>query len=123
MSSINGTSGGMLGQLTNLFSAGPAKPGDSFGAPGRGKSTNIAVLTTLVLFALWYVVTAGADPLFKPLFLPSPGAVWNKFVAVMTEGYQDRTLLQHTEASLVRIFAAFFLAVLIRRPNDRPIVA
>ena len=55
-------------------------------------------------------------PLIKPLFLPSPAAVWNKFVLVMTDGYQDRTLYEHTQASFLRIFGAFVFAVLIGIP-------
>ena len=89
----------------------------SFDTPGRGRSVNIAVLTTATLFVLWYLATLGPEPLIEPLFLPSPWAVWSKFVSVMTEGYQDRTLLQHTEASILRIFGAFALAVLIGIPT------
>ena len=43
--------------------------------------------------------------------------MWDKFVLVVTEGYQDRTLWQHTEASIVRIFGAFLLAVALGVPT------
>jgi len=108
---------GTFSRLLSVFSAGPAKPGDSYGAPGRGNSTGIAIATTIALFLLWYFVTFGEDPLIKPLFLPSPSDVWAKFVVVMTEGYQNRTLPEHAQASLMRIFASFALAVLIGVPT------
>ena len=116
MASTEVASDGAVSKLLSVFSAGPAKPGDSYGAPGRGNSTGIAVATAIGLFLAWYLVTMGEDPLIKPLFLPSPGAVWTKFVAVMTEGYQNRTLLEHTQASFLRIFFAFALAVAIGIP-------
>lgn len=111
------TQGGMLGRIGDIFSAGPAKPGDSFGAPGTGNSTSIAIASALAIFVVWWLVTwPGLGPMFKPLFLPSPAAVWAKFISVSTEGYQDRTLWQHTEASLLRIFGAFAVAVLFGVP-------
>jgi len=120
MSSTAATEGGAVGRIAAMFSAGPAKPGDSYGAPGQGNSTGIAVATAIAIFLMWYAVTApglfATAPLIKPLFLPSPAAVWNKFVSVMTDGYQDRTLFEHTWASLLRIFGAFVFAVAIGIP-------
>ena len=105
------------GFLKNLFSAGPAKPGDAYGAPGMGNSTTIALFSAVGFFLVWYLVTLPAlGPFIKPLFLPSPGAVWAKFMLVATDGYQDRTLWQHTQASFTRIFGAFFLAALTGIP-------
>ena len=99
------------GLLTRLFGRGPAKPGDSYGAPGMGNSTSIAVVTAISLFLFWYVLTMGEQPLIKPLFLPSPGAVWAKFVLTMTDGYQGQTLWEHSQSSFIRIFGAFLLAI------------
>jgi taurine transport system permease protein len=107
---------GPVGWLADKFSAGPVKPGDSYGAPGRGNSTAIAITTAVVLFVLWFLVTLGENPLVTPLFLPSPASVWQKFVMVATEGYQGYTLGEHTWASLSRIFGAFFFAVAIGIP-------
>jgi taurine transport system permease protein len=102
--------------ISDTFSAGPAKPGDSYGAPGMGNSTAIAVAAAISLFLLWILVTAGEDPLIPPLFLPSPLAVWDKFISVSFEGYQGHTLWEHTWASLTRIFGAFFFALAIGIP-------
>jgi taurine transport system permease protein len=52
----------------------------------------------------------------KPLFLPSPIAVWDKFIVAMTEGVSNSTLLQHTLASLGRVLGAFFLALVTAVP-------
>jgi len=106
--------------VSRIFSAGPSRPGDSYGAPGQGNSTGIAVIAAVSLFVLWWLFTTpglfGSAPFIKPLFLPSPAAVWHKFWLVATEGYQDRTLWQHTEASFMRIFTAFGLAILFGIP-------
>jgi len=102
--------------VSDKFSAGPAKPGDSYGAPGMGNSTSIAIVAAISLFVLWFLVTAGETPLIPPLFLPSPIAVWDKFISVSLEGYQGYTLGEHTWASLTRIFGAFFFALAIGIP-------
>ena len=102
------------GLMARLFSKGPAMPGDAYGAPGMGSSTSIAIATTIVLFLIWYICTGpallGIEPFVNGLFLPSPAAVWNKFATVTTDGYQGRTLLEHTQFSFLRILTAFLLA-------------
>lgn len=119
-STDTGGSPGLLSSIFSIFSAGPVKPGDSYGAPGRGNSTAIAIASAVGLFALWYLVTLpglfGEKPLIKPLFLPSPAAVWTKFISVVTEGYQDATLWEHTQSSFLRIFIAFALAAVTAIP-------
>ncbi len=117
MSDATARESSFFGSLGNLFSAGPAKPGDSYGAPGMGNSTAISIASALGLFAVWWLFTVPAlGPMIKPLFLPSPIEVWDKFVSVSTEGYQDRTLGEHTWASTQRIFIAFFLAAITGIP-------
>lgn len=117
MSDMTVREGAYFSRLGKLFSAGPAKPGDSFGAPGMGNSTAIAVATAIALFVAWWLVTLPAlGPFIKPLFLPSPAEVWAKFVSVATEGYQDRTLGEHTWSSVQRIFVAFILAAITGIP-------
>ncbi len=105
---------GVLSAITNIFSKGPAKPGESFGAPGQGSSVAISVASSLGLLLLWYAVTAMG--LIKPLFLPSPAVVFDKFVEVATEGFGGSTLLDHTLWSMGRVFGAFFAAALTAIP-------
>ncbi|MFQ5994503.1 MAG: ABC transporter permease subunit [Acidiferrobacterales bacterium] len=112
---------GLLGALVRLFAKGPAKPGDAYGAPGQGNSVAISVATTIALLLVWYVITApiwyeDARPLMRPLFLPSPGAVFDKFIEVATEGFSGATLVEHTLWSMQRVFGAFFLACVTAIP-------
>ena len=100
--------------LTGLFAKGPAKPGESYGAPGQGNSVAISVATTIALFLFWYGITAAG--LIRPLFLPSPAAVWDKFINVATEGFSGATLLEHMRWSMQRVFGAFFLACITAIP-------
>ncbi|MGH8801757.1 MAG: ABC transporter permease subunit [Casimicrobiaceae bacterium] len=100
--------------LTRLFTSRAAAPGQVYGAPGQGRSTLISVVTTIVLVALWFLITDMGW--IKPLFLPTPQAVWGKFVLSMTEGVANSTLLQHTEWSLMRVFGAFALSCVTAIP-------
>ena len=100
--------------LSGLFAKGPAKAGDAYGAPGQGRSAAISIVTSLALILLWYGVTAAG--LIKPLFLPSPAAVLNKFIEVATEGFGGATLLEHTLTSMARVFGAFLLAAVTAIP-------
>ncbi len=90
------------------------RPGKIYGAPGDGMSGHISLVTALVLFGLWLLITEMGW--VKPLFLPSPLAVWDKFVAAMTEGVSNSTLTQHTLSSLGRVLGAFALALITAVP-------
>lgn len=100
--------------LDRLTRARPARPGQSYGAPGDGSSALISLATALVLIGLWFAATGLGW--VKPLFLPSPGAVWGKFVLALTDGVSNSTLLQHTLASLGRVLGAFAMALVIAVP-------
>ena len=95
--------------LERLSKAKPVRPGQIYGAPGEGMSGHISLITALVLFGLWLLITEMGW--VKPLFLPSPLAVWDKFVVATTDGVSNSTLVQHTLASLGRVLGAFFLAL------------
>lgn len=102
------------GLLMRLFARKAAAPGQVYGAPGHGDSGMISTITAIVLIAGWFVITNAGW--VKPLFLPSPQAVWGKFIVAATEGVSNSTLAQHTLASLSRIFGAFFLACITAIP-------
>jgi len=100
--------------LENLSKAKSAKPGKIYGAPGDGSSGHISVITALVLIGLWFLVTGMGW--VRPLFLPSPFAVYNTFIVAMTDGVANSTLVEHTLASLGRVFGAFALACVTAIP-------
>ena len=101
------------GPFRGLFRAKPAKPGAPYGVIS-GSSTHISLITTLVLVGLWFLVTGLGW--VKPLFLPSPAAVWNKFIIASTDGVASSTLAEHTWASLWRVLSAFALATITAIP-------
>jgi len=102
------------GLLQRLFAKRSVRPGEQFGAPGQGQAGTIAMATIIVTLALWVLVTNMGW--VKPLFLPSPQAVFAKLVQVSTEGFAGATLIEHTLASLYRVFGAFALACLTAIP-------
>jgi taurine transport system permease protein len=66
------------------------------------------------LFLAWYLVTRLG--LIKPLFLPSPHAVWLQFYEYLTGIANDKPLWQHFVASILRVAVAFWLAFLTAVP-------
>jgi len=85
-----------------------------FKVPGEGSSVAISVVTVVALFVVWYLITNLG--LIKPLFLPSPQAVWLQFYEYLTGAANDKPLWQHFAASMGRVFLAFFLACLTAIP-------
>jgi taurine transport system permease protein len=100
--------------LGRLLRQPPARPGDSYGAPGQGSSVSVSVVTVAVLLLLWWLVTTLG--LIKPLFLPAPQDVVRRFGRVLNEGFGGASLLDHTMASLARVFGAFVLAAALAIP-------
>ncbi len=50
------------------------------------------------------------------LFLPSPAAVWQKFIEVSQQGFMKATLWQHLAESIGRVFSALIPAIVIGVP-------
>lgn len=70
----------------------------------------IAASTFVVIGLLWWGITAAG--LVKPLFLPSPSAVWTAF----TEQVSNGQLWTDAGASVYRIMIGFLLATLMSLP-------
>lgn len=100
--------------LDRLTKGRPVKPGKIYGAPGDGNSGFISLITAIIIIGLWFLATKMGW--VKPLFLPSPMAVYNKFIIAATDGVANSSLWEHTVASLVRVLSAFFLACVTAIP-------
>ena len=94
-------------------SSAPLKT-SAFKIPGEGSSLVISVVTLLVLLGLWTLTTAMGW--IKPLFLPSPQAVFTQFYEYITGAANDKPLWEHLVASVLRVFGAFLLASLVAIP-------
>lgn len=93
----------------------PMKKVKGYRIPGEGSTTVISLITTALLFFLWWFATAiGWLP---PLVLPKPGAVWDAFMAGNRGELQGgKTILEHFGWSVYRVFGAFFLACITAIP-------
>lgn len=78
------------------------------------KNIMISILSVLSVLLIWYIITA--LHIIPSLFLPSPQAVWQKFIQVSQQGFMKATLWQHLAASISRVFFALFAAIIIGVP-------
>jgi taurine transport system permease protein len=81
---------------------------------GEGSSIVLNLITVVALIALWWVATQSGW--IKPLFLPKPEAVFAAFKQAWSGDFDNNTLLGHFGWSMMRVFGAFALAVLIGVP-------
>jgi taurine transport system permease protein len=82
--------------------------------PKRRGTLPISLATIVVIIAGWSLASAyGA---VSPVFLPSPLVVAKSLANVAVNGFVDSTLAEHTLASLLRIFAALAVSLIIGVP-------
>jgi taurine transport system permease protein len=81
---------------------------------GEGSTLPISVLSGVVILAVWWVVSALR--LVPHLFLPTPTEVVTAAVAIFQDGYANATLFEHVGASLLRIFTAAAIAIVLGTP-------
>jgi taurine transport system permease protein len=105
---------GPAGTAPSAAKPAPAQRTSAFAVPGAGNSLAISVVTVLGLLGLWFLVTNAGW--VKPLFLPSPQAVFEQFVLYLTGQANDKPLWQHFVASFGRVFSAFALACVTAIP-------
>lgn len=98
---------------TKPVAAAPLKT-SRFKVPGEGPSGFISVVTVAAVFVGWFLITNLG--LIKPLFLPSPQAVFQQFHEYLTGAANDKPLWEHFVASMLRVFTAFFAACLTAVP-------
>lgn len=90
------------------------KPGEIYGVPGQGDTLWLSVGSIAVLLFVWWLITAMGW--VKPLFVPSPGAIVQKFADVWQNGFTNTSFPQHIWVSTARVFGAFVLACIIGIP-------
>lgn len=73
-----------------------------------------SVVSVIGLGVLWYI--ASVQAWVNPIFWPSPGAVWTRFVEISSTGYRGFTLLEHIWASVYRILMGFGFGCLVGIP-------
>ena len=84
-----------------------------FGA-GEGSTLLISLASGAVILAVWWIV---ADLRLVPhLFLPTPTEVVTAAVSIFQDGYANATLFEHVGASLLRIFTAATIAIVLGTP-------
>ncbi len=52
----------------------------------------------------------------EPIWLPSPEAVWSRFIEIASNGYQNFTLWQHLGSSLTRVLVGFAIGSVVGIP-------
>lgn len=83
--------------------------------PGEGSSVKISICTVIGLLALWWVATHVGW--IKDLFLPTPERIAKSFVDATKGDIQGgKPLTEHFYWSMLRVFAAFLLAVVTAVP-------
>jgi taurine transport system permease protein len=84
-----------------------------FGAT-EGSTLPISLVSGAVILAVWWIVTDLR--LVSHLFLPTPMEVATAAVSIFQDGYANATLFEHVGASLLRIFTAAAIAIVLGTP-------
>ncbi|SDB82046.1 taurine ABC transporter permease TauC [Acinetobacter boissieri] len=74
----------------------------------------LSISSVALLFVIWFLITSFG--VISSLFLPSPQAVFHKFIEVSQHGFMKATLWQHLAASISRVFIALLLAIVVGVP-------
>mgnify|MGYP003378794629 CR=1 FL=1 len=102
------------GLFSFLSKSRATKPGEIYGVPGQGETLWLSLGSIAVLLFVWWLVTAMGW--VKPLFVPSPGAIVQKFVDVWQNGFTNTAFHQHIWVSTARVFGG---PVFWRRGGER----
>lgn len=101
-----------LGSTNQAQSASVFSPIGAFFT--RHRSLALSLASVLSVLVIWYLITA--LKIVPSLFLPSPQAVWQKFLEVSQQGFMKATLWQHLAASISRVLLALVAAIAIGVP-------
>lgn len=87
---------------------------NSFQCLKKHASLFLSILSVLSLLLIWFTISA--LHWVPELFLPSPQAVWQKFIQVSQQGFMKATLWQHLAESIGRVFSALLAAIILGVP-------
>ncbi len=76
--------------LVNAIKKKTLVPGNYYGEPGQGDSRIVSVIASVFFIALWALVTEMGW--VKPLFLPAPSAVVERFGDLVVNGFSGVSL-------------------------------
>lgn len=102
------------GFVARLSRARPTRPGEIYGVPGSGDTLFLSLATIATMLFLWWLVTTMGW--VKPLFVPSPQSIVEKFAEIAQNGFTGTPLWQHVLISTARVFGAFVLACIVGIP-------
>lgn len=100
--------------IKRLAKERPTKPGETYGVPGSGDTLVLSLITIAILLFVWWLITAMGW--VKPLFVPSPQSIVEKFISIWQNGFTGSPLWLHILISAGRVFGAFLLACAIGIP-------
>ncbi|MFC4769757.1 ABC transporter permease [Effusibacillus consociatus] len=78
------------------------------------KEIYITFISAVFFLLLWFTITK--LKIVPEVFFPSPERTWVTFVDLLQSGYKGNSLFYHLADSLLRMFIAFFLALLTAVP-------
>lgn len=78
------------------------------------QSVILSLISVSSVLLIWFLVTSLG--LISPLFLPTPQAVFNKFIQISQHGFMKATLWQHLISSINRVLIALLAAILVGVP-------
>ena len=114
MTADNTGNGKAAGMLARLSRGRPTRPGETYGVPGSGDTMTLSLATIAVLLFVWWLVTTMGW--VKPLFVPAPQTIVQKFIEIYGKGFTGTPLWSHILISTERVFGAFLLACVIGIP-------
>lgn len=77
----------------------------------NGGRIAISVGTILLILVVWFIVTNTG--MVGPKYLPSPQELVSRFIVLLEDGYQGKTLWHHIGISLYRTLTGFFIGSII----------
>lgn len=80
----------------------------------KWKMLAVSLLSVGLVLLIWFIITA--LQWVSPIFLPSPQAVFHKFIEVSQQGFMKATLWQHLASSMSRVLIALFAAIIVGVP-------